>query len=292
MKILAWDTSSKSGAIAAVEWDPTDGRGREGLRLVSEWCLNVEATHSERLLWAIHQVLESARWTLDDVDYFGVGVGPGSFTGLRIGITTARTLAHAKGKPLVPVSSLAALARPVAAGFTVHRDEAVVVIAATDAAKGELFSLYGNSKSIDGCVGRAQGDHAGYWKRGVEEEVLAPDELIRRVKKKLTGAGAKHRWVVVGEARTRYPDLWKELPATRRLDLGQVFPDQVQGRWVATLAWEGLQAGLAMDPLSVHPAYLRASDAEVKLRAGLLPVSPVEPMISESQTTTRAKNEG
>jgi tRNA threonylcarbamoyladenosine biosynthesis protein TsaB len=276
MKLLAWDTSSKSGAIAALEWDPREGKGRDGLKLVSEWSLNVDATHSERLLWAIHQVLESARWKIEDVDYFGVGIGPGSFTGLRIGITTARTLAHSLGKPLIPISSLAALVRPVASAYTTHREEAVVVIGATDAAKGELFALFGNSKSIADCVCRSQGDLPGYWKRGVEEEVLAPDELIRKVKKKLSGPGAKHQWTVVGEARVRYPELWKELPAARRMELSAPFPDQIQGRWVALLAWEGLQAGLAMNPLDVHPAYLRASDAEVKLKAGLLRPSPVE----------------
>src|SRR4051812_2069169 len=111
MKFLAWDTSSKSGAVVAFE----SRAGAYDVHLVAELVLNVDSTHSERLLWGIHQVLESARWKLEDVDVFGVGAGPGSFTGLRIGVTTARTLAHSLQKPVVGVSSLLALAHPVAA---------------------------------------------------------------------------------------------------------------------------------------------------------------------------------
>lgn len=278
MKLLGWDTSSKIGTIVALEWDASQrGKGWSDVRLVAEWTLNVTATHSERLLWGIHQVLESAGWKITDVDLFAVGVGPGSFTGLRIGITTARSLAHSLKKKIIPVSSLAALARPVALQLKENASRTLVV-AATDACKGELFALFGSARSVGDCVCLADGDSAGLWKRGVEESVYSPDSLISALKKKLRtdakgeGAGG---WVVIGEGRHRYLDAWSELPKKNEWKCTQLFPDHVQGRYLGQLAWEGFQAGLARDPLAIRPRYLRASDAELKLKAGLLRPAPV-----------------
>jgi len=115
MKLLAWDTSSKLGVLCAVEWDER-ARGSQFKpeafeKSVQGLTLDVDAQHSEKLLWGIDQLIKRCGWTKDQIDLFGVGVGPGSFTGLRIGITTARTLAHALGKPLIPFSSLVALSR-------------------------------------------------------------------------------------------------------------------------------------------------------------------------------------
>ena len=270
-RLLAWDTSSKSGCLVALEWpeDSKDG----GFRLVSEWALNVDSTHSERLMWGIHQLLEAARWKLEDVDVFGVGVGPGSFTGLRIGVTTARTLASTLGKPLIGVSSLAALARP-AAVWLADQKKRSVIIASGDACKGELFALWGNAKSILDCTVLSDGDFAGLWKRGVEEQVLSPEALIKAVKKKLADGSEKASWLSVGEGRTRYPEIWKTLPKSQEIKAIVPFSDQVQGRYLGLLIWESWQAGLARKPLDVHPRYLRASDAEIKLKAGLLPKGP------------------
>jgi tRNA threonylcarbamoyl adenosine modification protein YeaZ len=279
MKLLAWDTSSKAGAIAALEWDAGSKEGWAGVRLVTELALSVDSTASERLLWGIDQVLESARWKLGDIDVFAVGVGPGSFTGLRIGVTTARTLAHTAKKPLIGVSSLAALARPASqalssgAGKGSARSRAVLV-AATDASKGELFALWGSARSVLDCAMLADGEAPGLWKRGVEEKVVTPDDLMRGIKRKLAEGSGASGWAVVGEGRLRYADAWKRLPQAKRLDLMLPFSDQVQGRYVAQLAWEAYQAGLVRPALSVHPRYLRASDAEIKLKAGLLPAGP------------------
>jgi tRNA threonylcarbamoyladenosine biosynthesis protein TsaB len=268
MKLLAWDTSSKTGALAAMEWEAGSSP-----RLVSEWTLNVQSTQqSERLLWGIDELLKASNWKLGEVDYLGVGVGPGSFTGLRIGVTTARTLAHTLKKPLIGFSSLAALARPVALWMAENKTPALV-IATTDACKGELYSLFGNAKSVIDCVALAEGDAPGLWKRGVEEDVLTPSELMKRVKKKLT-VDKKLQWVAVGEGRSRYAEAWKALPASRELKVPAPFSDFVQGRYAGLLAWEACQAGIAREALSVHPRYVRASDAELKLKAGLLPPGP------------------
>jgi len=271
MKLLAWDTSSKTGALAALEWNPGDPRGIHGLRLVSEWTLNLDSNqHSERLMWSIDRMLQASGWKLSDIDVYGVGVGPGSFTGLRIGLTTARTLASAMDKPLIGVSSLAALARPTA-GWLSREKSSPLLIATTDATKGELFYLAGRARHVRHCVALADGDFAGLWTRGVEEGVLSPEALLPLIQKKLGKTG---HWTALGEGSSRYQDMWNELPQKRRLLSPHPFSNQVQGRSVAILAWEGFQAGLGRDALSVHPRYVRASDAELKLRAGLLPPGP------------------
>lgn len=273
MKLLAWDTSSKAGALVALEWDPSSKNGWGDVRLVTELAFNVDSAHSERLLWGIDQVLTAAHWKIEDVDVLGVGVGPGSFTGLRIGVTTARTLAHTLKKPLIGVSSLAALVRPVAQAMAASESRAVVV-AATDACKGELFALWGSARSAVDCVILADGDSSGLWKRGVEEKVLSPEELMKGVKRKLTEGSGAAGWVVVGEGRHRYADAWKSLPKSKALDLPFSFADHVQGRYLGQLVWEAYQAGLAREALTVFPRYIRASDAELKLKAGLLPAGP------------------
>lgn len=275
MRLLAWDTSSKVGTLAALEWDERAKAGWSGVRLVSEWTLNVDSQHSERLLWGVHEILEASRWKLSDVDLFAVGVGPGSFTGLRIGVTTARTLAHSMNKPLIPVSSLAALARPAAQWLSASRKKArTVLVAASDASKGDFFALWGSTRSITDCAVRAESDHSGLWKRGVEEDVLSPDDLLKAVKKKMSEGGSAANWAVCGEASLRYPELWKKLPASRRAEIPVPFSEHVQGRFVGQLAWEVYQSGIARDALTVHPRYLRAAEAEVKLKKGLLPPGP------------------
>jgi tRNA threonylcarbamoyl adenosine modification protein YeaZ len=284
MKLLAWDTSSRTAALVAMEWDENDRLGWPGVRLVGESTLNVDLTHSERLLWAIDELLEAARWKLKEVGVFGVGIGPGSFTGLRIGVTTARTLAHSLHRELVGVSSLAALARPTAqwlsssflgSGLGSGAGRHATVVACTDACKGELFALWGAPRAVNDCVVLASGDARGLWKRGVEEEVLSPESLMKSLRLRLKGS--QDFWIAIGEGRKRYPDAWKSLPPGRELACPQPFLDQVQGRFVGQLAWEAVQAGLAREALSVHPRYLRASDAELRLRAGKLKKAPTLP---------------
>jgi tRNA threonylcarbamoyl adenosine modification protein YeaZ len=274
MKLLAWDTSSKAGALVAMEWTPGDSSPQ----LVTELSLNVDLTHSERLLWGVHQVLESARWSLKEIDLLGVGVGPGSFTGLRIGVTTARTLAHSLKKPLIGVSSLAALARPLSLQRSrklMGSESKTLIIVATDACKGDLFALWGWADSVMECaVVPGESSGLGVWKKGVTEAVLPGEELIERVLADLS----RHkrsvvRWAVVGEAKGRYSEFWKKLPARQRLVLPDSYRwlDQVQGRYLGLLVFEASQSlDLENSPLQVMPRYLRASEAERKLKAGVL----------------------
>lgn len=276
MKFLAWDTSSKAGVVVAVETDfRTSGSNQDQKpRIVSQFSLDVGATHSERLLWAVHQVLASARWKIEEVDVFAVGVGPGSFTGLRIGVTTARTLAHVLGKPLIPLSSLAALARSVSLLAAPQREQCLV-IGATDACKGEIFSIWGDARNIQKCTVNDESQGPGLWSQSVVEAVLTPVQLSERLRAHLLSGGEQACWVAAGDAVSRYPEIWAHLPQDQRLLLSELTIEQIDGRvlgWMTFEAWRVLQS---WNPLDVYPRYLRASDAEQKLKAGLLARAPV-----------------
>ena len=100
MKILGFDTAAKTASVALTE----DGK------LVSEFYLDSGFTHSETVLPMAKAVLDAARLSPADIDLFAVNVGPGSFTGLRIGIAAVKALAMSLQKPCAGVSTLEALA--------------------------------------------------------------------------------------------------------------------------------------------------------------------------------------
>ena len=101
MKILSIETSTMLGGVAII--DETAG-------LIAETRLNVKTTHSERLMTAVNNTLVQSELTLADIDVFAVAAGPGSFTGLRIGLSTVKGLSYATGKPVVTVPTLEAFA--------------------------------------------------------------------------------------------------------------------------------------------------------------------------------------
>lgn len=106
MKILAIDTASRSCSVAVVNGDA----------LMAELTDVSGQTHSRHLMAMVDRVIAMSVKRMGDIDGYAVTRGPGSFTGLRIGISTAKGLAEAAGRPLVGVSSLEALAWPVLQG--------------------------------------------------------------------------------------------------------------------------------------------------------------------------------
>src|SRR3954447_23532806 len=131
MRILALDTSTAAGSAALAEdGRVTIARAGDGSR-----------THGERLPMELMALLDEARLTLADIDRFAVAIGPGSFTGLRVGIATIQGLAVAKNALVVPVSTLEALAwrarsskTAVAAWIDAHRGEVFASLLAPDGA--------------------------------------------------------------------------------------------------------------------------------------------------------------
>jgi tRNA threonylcarbamoyladenosine biosynthesis protein TsaB len=127
--VLALDTTTKSGSIAVVR-DEVVRVERAG---------DPEVTYGQRLPAELMNVLEAAGLKIGDIDLFAVAAGPGSFTGLRVGIATVQGLAMAQGKRVVAVSALEALARAgtnaehtIAAWMDAQRDEVFAALYAPD----------------------------------------------------------------------------------------------------------------------------------------------------------------
>jgi tRNA threonylcarbamoyladenosine biosynthesis protein TsaB len=100
MNILAIDTSCSVATVALMDETKT----------LAEFTINNKITHSEHLLSMIHNLFELVKIDIADIDYIACSTGPGSFTGLRIGVATSKGLAHALNKKIVPVPTLDALA--------------------------------------------------------------------------------------------------------------------------------------------------------------------------------------
>jgi len=212
MLILALDTSTLHAAAAL--W--RDGRVlAERHRLVT--------THSEALLAMLDELFVEASVAPADVDAVACGAGPGSFTGLRIGLATAKGLCFALGKPLVMVSSLAALAARAPDGR---------VCATLDALKGEVYAGFFD---VRGGVPAPDG----------EERVLPPTKLLPA----LDDVSA-----IVGSGAQKYRIL-----AARLLD-EEAGPRPSD---VARLAALRAARGDYDDLASAAPAYIRPSEAEL-----------------------------
>lgn len=100
MNILGIETSTTTGSVAIMS----------GSGLIAQHTLNIEITHSERLMATIDRVLSDSRISLKEIDGFAVSIGPGSFTGLRVGLSTVKGLAFAGRKPVAAVPTLRGLA--------------------------------------------------------------------------------------------------------------------------------------------------------------------------------------
>src|SRR6476646_5153457 len=110
MRVLALDTTTRAGSVAVVDGD----------RVLVDECGDPARSHAERLPADLLAALERAGLTIADIDLFAVASGPGSFTGLRIGIATMQGLAFVRQKRIVPVSVLFGLAIAGAVGLDEH----------------------------------------------------------------------------------------------------------------------------------------------------------------------------
>jgi tRNA threonylcarbamoyladenosine biosynthesis protein TsaB len=228
MKILAIETSTMLGGVAIADSE----RG-----LIAETRLNVKTTHSERLMTAIHQTLVQSDLAIDDIAAFAVAAGPGSFTGLRIGLSTAKGLSYATGKPLVTVPTLDAFAL----AFTYCRYPVCIML---DARKGEVYAAVYRSDD-DGLV------------KIMEETSIRCDDLLDLLRGTVLFAG---------EGALLYRDRICERMQERAVVAP---PDKMvpSPAHVAVLGLDRAGRGEFTPAAEAVPLYIRRSEAEIRWSA-------------------------
>lgn len=224
MLVLGIDTSTAQVGVAI--------GGHEGV--LAQAHSSRGKRHAENLTPAIDFVRRQARVDLHDISCVAVDLGPGLFTGLRVGVASAKAIAHALRVPMIGVPSLDLLAFPVR--FSPRR-----IVAAIDARRGELF--YAFYRQVPGGVQRLSAHQIG-----------TPDDLASE----LLASGEDS--LLVGDGALRYAEVFDGLSRVEIADHGLAYPSAsslVQLAHAQALREEWVK------PWDLQPLYLRAPDAEI-----------------------------
>ena len=224
MRILAFETSAKAGSVALAQ---------DGV-LLAESYQNTGLTHSQTLMTMAQQVLENCGLTAGDVDAVAVAAGPGSFTGVRIGVAAAKGFAWGGELPCYGVSTLEAMALQLG----VHRGYVLPVM---DARRSQVYN----------ALFRAE---AGALTRLTQDRAISLEDLAEEIKKLeeavfLVGDGSILCYNTLAKA---VPNL--VLPPEHRM--------HQRAAGVALAAWAEIRRGAAGDAAALQPNYLRPSQAE------------------------------
>jgi tRNA threonylcarbamoyladenosine biosynthesis protein TsaB len=227
--ILAIETATGCGSVSLTRGGCEDGR------LLAEATARPEITHSRRLLGSVAWIMEAAGVEWSDLDGVAVSLGPGSFTGLRIGLAAAKGIVCAAGVPLLGVETLAALALSCP-----YIDRPLWCL--LDARKQEVYA----ARFQPDCDGRPEqvGDVAA----------VRPEQLAERIREPVILAGpgvAEYQAVFSGIAEV------------------QLVPGPLSSPRAARIGFLGAERLLCretLDPALAVPLYVRASEAEINLK--------------------------
>lgn len=224
MLILGIETSTEQVSVAI--------GGHEGVLGLFDVCRG--RRHAELLTPAIEMLCRTADIELSEISVIAVDVGPGLFTGMRVGLATGKALAQALRIPMIGMSSLDLLAFPL-------RHSVRTVVAVIDARKGELF--YAAYRPVPGGVQRVAEPTCG------KVEDLIGDVMAR-------GEDV----LFVGDGALRYRD---ELEGELRCDVAEQFLSRPSAAPLVQLAHARALREEWVNPWEIHPLYLRAPDAQI-----------------------------
>lgn len=229
MIVLAVDTSTWTGGVAVLKGDT----------VAAEIHVSTRKTHAKRLMYVIDSALKMAEMELDAVEAFAVTIGPGSFTGLRIGVSAVKGLAFATGRPVTGVSTLDVLVSQ----FPWYPNAVCPML---DARKGQIYTaLY-------------EWGPDGHWCKVLQDCAIDPGVWIGRIDRPC---------LFVGDGSVIYHDVIDRGMGS----LAQFAPACLQGIRASVVARVGvdqIRKGNAVDVTLLAPNYVRKSDAEIKLDTG------------------------
>lgn len=260
-RYLALDTSTHMLTVAVVE----------GTKVLKEISSSAERNHSLYLTPTIKEVLDALAMQVQDVDGIIVGRGPGSYTGVRIGVTVGKTLAWVSNKPVVGVSSLEGLALAgwqqgtemlqdskgeamLALGEWVEGQPVHWVIPLMDARRGQVYTSLWRGQINDEQIG---------WQEVVEDRVrLMKDWVDQLVNRSVTEGVPDCIWVV--------GDVELHRAEAERLQVSlscpvNIVPNSMEARWLGLTGGKRLLQGESDDTHRLEPNYTQLAEAEANL---------------------------
>jgi len=227
-----------TGSVALVEAPPQEKGSCRGEKILAEYTVNLPGTHSERLMPTIHRLLKEASLSIGDIQGIALAWGPGSFTGLRIGVSTVKGLAYALRVPVVGVPTLDALAQNL-------RFASSLICPVLDARKKEVYAAL------------FRGDGEGNLQKISEDWVVSPEKLCSRIAEKT---------IFLGTGVQVYGEIFEKNLGPHALFV----PPELslpRGVHVARLSLPKFQDGRILDLFSFTPVYVRRSEAEIHYEA-------------------------
>jgi tRNA threonylcarbamoyladenosine biosynthesis protein TsaB len=221
MLTLAFDTSSRTAAVAVLRDDT----------ILDESIINTGLNHSEMLMPEIDYALRQVRIKISDINLFACTLGPGSFTGLRIGVSTLKGLMLATGTPAAGVSSLAAVVLNL--GTT-----SKLICSMIDAGRGQVYVAYFkyNDENILQQIS--------------EEKAVNPQEIINNTDKNT---------LFVGDGVIKYADIIKNIKS--EVSIASDLQNYIRASAVGILGRKKFAEKDLLDASTLVPIYLRSADA-------------------------------
>lgn len=228
MITLGLDTSTKVASIAVIDEE----------KIIGEYSLSKDMSHSEKLMPMIKEVLDNIDLKIEDIDLYTVAVGPGSFTGLRIGITTVKSFSHLFNRPIIGVSTLESLAYNFSGNHA-------TIMPMLDARRDRVYTALYKFKDCE--ITEIEGS-----------QILEIENLKEKLKEfdKITVNG-NGSIVYKEEIRSQLGD---------RVYFGSLGQNITRAASIAELGLKKYNEGKRDDPFTLIPEYIRATKAERDLK--------------------------